>query len=1338
MRMINSVTRKITNGNNMKTAKLILFFIFLSKSLLSQTNELCANRFLPTNKKKATEYFEEFYKEQSAIRSKRENLLSKINSINRVTSNDIITIKRRIVKSPIGSNTLISNNDWNTVLQRTNIAFAPIAIEFMYDPVIDTIYNNNYYDFEPNIDDGLFTYSNTPNNLHHINLYIVNCVKVNNLCYSGASSAPPYDNSLDAQQDVSVPGNSILVTTWGVIDYSATFVHELGHFFGLLHTFENSYGGQEKIDGSNSNTAGDFIIDTKANHLDIARLNDTVCPAQSCPCVTKKQDCNGQYYNPDLSNYMSYFQNSCLHTFTPMQYDIMFKVKNEFRGYLYKPLWVQASVINSLYNNSNFCSLNTVKFKVSKIKGAQSVLWSFPGGSANSLTSNQVEVTYPSYGNYNYSITVSNGIDQPYSTESKSITISDPNLNLRPLPITEGFESGIPSLNSGWEFPDSLKDCSYFNLSNSIGSNNTHKSLFKSSFLHSINQGDNIPDNNIKDDVDDFFTLPFSLQNLSSCILSFDYAYQSKTAKGDTLTIYYLDCNEWKQLWRKGGDDLETIATLMHNHNNLTQFIPTQNDWLPTIIDASSIINTNNTKATRFAFSLKTEEGNRFYIDNIRISGQPISATTSATALFSRTDHKIHLNWPDLSTDETGYSIERSYSEDGPWSTITTLPVNATSYNDLSNLPNTVYWYRIKVEGTTLSIPYSNIINDTSCNIPNRPIPLTVSAPGNRTVHLSWPDNNSNETNYVVFYSLSKNGFFDTLAILPPGTTSYTHNPTPGNTFIYYVVKAIEVNFYSRFSDTVVVNYSIIPTKTLSRLEYFVDNDPGFFNGNYIDISGSFSYTNLPVNIPLGSIPSGIHNLYLRASDNTVKWSNIFSHSFIRVNGSASQPKIEIIETYIDNDPGVGQGQQTNVSNISGNEFNVPVDLSTIPTGIHTLLIRAKDKIGTWSNIYSKNFVRLPGTAGNPIITKLEYCIDNLTSFGNGINVPITNVTKLDQPFTVNLDNVTSGLHTIYFRSKDNKETWSNLYSRSFVCFNGLGGSKAIRQLEYYFDTDPGFGNGIVFNNAINSAQLISDFTAPLNTLSDGFHFIYIRAKDQNGNWSNIFGKSFLKLTAVDGTRKIIELQYSVDNGLLIGTGTAIALTAGNNVDVSFSLPPLSNGKHTLSIKAKDNAGLLSNIYLDSFYVNDQSFCQLGAIIYFRSTVNNATSYQWQEDNGLGWVSISETNIFSGTQTQTLKLTNPPTNLYGKKYRCIVSTIPDQTFILKFTNTWTGAIDNDWFNVKNWSCNALPDEFVDVVIEAGVNRFPFVNANAVCHSLHLKNGASVTLQAGQILNITGK
>ena len=57
-----------------------------------------------------------------------------------------------------------------------------------------------------------------------------------------------------------------------------------------------------------------------------------------------------------------------------------------------------------------------------------------------------------------------------------------------------------------------------------------------------------------------------------------------------------------------------------------------------------------------------------------------------------------------------------------------------------------------------------------------------------------------------------------------------------------------------------------------------------------------------------------------------------------------------------------------------------------------------------------------------------------------------------------------------------------------------------INSFEYYFDADPGVGNATTVTITAN-ANINDSFTLPIGNLTEGFHTLYIRAKDDANVW---------------------------------------------------------------------------------------------------------------------------------------------------------------------------------------------------------------------------------------------
>ena len=90
-----------------------------------------------------------------------------------------------------------------------------------------------------------------------------------------------------------------------------TIQHEMGHYLGLMHTFEDSYG-IEFVNGTNCATKGDLFCDTPADFL---------ADRTPCPYTGNQTDPNGDLYRTviDETLYMSYFYDQCVNRFSNMQ-----------------------------------------------------------------------------------------------------------------------------------------------------------------------------------------------------------------------------------------------------------------------------------------------------------------------------------------------------------------------------------------------------------------------------------------------------------------------------------------------------------------------------------------------------------------------------------------------------------------------------------------------------------------------------------------------------------------------------------------------------------------------------------------------------------------------------------------------------------------------------------------------------------------------------------------------------------------------------------------------------------------------------------------------------------
>ena len=97
--------------------------------------------------------------------------------------------------------------------------------------------------------------------------------------------------------------NNVVISQFDLND-SKVVAHEIGHFFGLFHTFEESLFGRDNFDQQSCYTTGDRLCDTPP---DPGTVFEIYVNYTSCEMMGYK-DVNGNEYKPLLENYMSYYK----------------------------------------------------------------------------------------------------------------------------------------------------------------------------------------------------------------------------------------------------------------------------------------------------------------------------------------------------------------------------------------------------------------------------------------------------------------------------------------------------------------------------------------------------------------------------------------------------------------------------------------------------------------------------------------------------------------------------------------------------------------------------------------------------------------------------------------------------------------------------------------------------------------------------------------------------------------------------------------------------------------------------------------------------------------------
>lgn len=215
--------------------------------------------------------------------------------------------------------------------------------------------------------------------------------------------------------------------------------------------------------------------------------------------------------------------------------------------------------------------------------------------------------------------------------------------------------------------------------------------------------------------------------------------------------------------------------------------------------------------------------------------------------------------------------------------------------------------------------------------------------------------------------------------------------------------------------------------------------------------------------------------------------------------------QITAAEYFVDEDPGIGSA--TSLSVISGNAIseNYTIPTTGLSTGLHVLHVRVKGTDNIWSLYYRDYFyihtVETPPVATN--IVQAEYFVDSDPGVGSATPLPVSAGQIIDETFSIPTSGLANGLHVLQVRIKDGADTWS-LYYRDYFFIQDVSSftSSPITDAEYFFDTDPGIGNGtsIAVTEGFNIDE---SFVIPVPLdITDGTHYLYFRVKNMDDNWS--------------------------------------------------------------------------------------------------------------------------------------------------------------------------------------------------------------------------------------------
>lgn len=547
----------VNYSNTMKTLInncILSSFIFLSGFMLQAQNE---------------------EKECGTVLTKKEEILIRSNLIppNKLrVSNEIqkLAIKAHIIRRSDGTGGL-TESQLIAALEKVNDYYLNAGLEFFLFGEIDYVDDDEFFDYEADQEDALASKRDLPN---AINIYFANSVT------SGSSALCGY---------AYFPGNPdrILMDN-GCTTNGTTLSHEIGHYLTLYHTHGKTNNGttDELVDGSNCSTAGDDVCDTPADPNLTGKVNS------QCQYTSNERDANGDLFQPNTENIMSYAPQSCRRIFTSGQYDRALSGYLSFRSYLIQnPFIADFQVAQSIV-----CTGDEVSFTNLSRGDYERVEWEFSGGTPEVSDSDNPITSYSSPGFYDVTLTTY-GDDGSIDTKIVQNAIKVENPAAEVIALSDDFETALiedynihsPAdletfsiAQTGFESSQSLT-LNFYNYQNANG-------------------------------VDYLMFTPLENPGQLDYILSFDYAFtyfsDGLSERIDEIRILSKGCGEWIEIWRANGKEDATA------NSKGSSFSPNNEEWrhvevyLPYDPDSDFV---------QILLEASSSNGNNFYFDNLKI-----------------------------------------------------------------------------------------------------------------------------------------------------------------------------------------------------------------------------------------------------------------------------------------------------------------------------------------------------------------------------------------------------------------------------------------------------------------------------------------------------------------------------------------------------------------------------------------------------------------------------------------------------------------------------------------------------------------------------------------------
>ncbi len=486
----------------------------------------------------------------------------------------------------------------------------------------------------------------------------------------------------------------------------------------------------------------------------------------------------------------------------------------------------------------------------------------------------------------------------------------------------------------------------------------------------------------------------------------------------------------------------------------------------------------------------------------------------------------------------------------------------------------------------------------------------------------------------------------------------------------------------------VLVACCVYAQPNITRVEYYIDADPGYNNATALTITAGTNLTNLAININPTTLSQGVHILGVRAKDANGAWSQdnrwIFAKPFSSdTTGPGPLPNISRVEYYLDTDPGYGAATALSIgtgNNLANLTFNI--DPATLTEGVHVLGVRSKDANGAWSQdnrwLFAKPFASDTVGAGTaPNLSRVEYYLDTDPGYGNGVALAINNVTSLNNfSLPVNISTLAAGSHKLFIRSKDANKAWSQDNVFDFTIGTAVNGKsivvnsvtkKTLCQKDGFsvsYQAAGTYNAGNIFNVQISDAA--GSFTAPTTigsftgtgnsivscvlppTVTAGSAY-RVRVSSTNPVVTGITGADVIVINALPATPTVSASGATTfcAGGSVTLTSTAATTYLWSNGATTQSISTNVTGSYSVTVSNASGCSAASTATAVTVNPNPVATITAGGGVTnlcpgttVTLTASAATSYLWSNGATTPSITVTAAGSYSVTVTNATNCSN--------------------------------------------------------------------------------------------------